>query len=160
MNQPIEQNHQGAINNQVRANMIGGNDEQASFDASTMGSTSGSGTGTGNGAFLADTNDVKPSVPLHSELNEVINGEKSSTMPLVDLLPDKSQNKDDWFDTSVQPDFDETYDYMIGIDTVGQSLKNASHDIRGTVPCPKINGVSPWGNSSIEPDYNITGLGC
>ena len=47
--------------------------------------------------------------------------------------------------------------YIIGINTVGQSLKNASYDIRGTVANPKFS-ISPWNNSTIEPDYNIKSL--
>lgn len=45
----------------------------------------------------------------------------------------------------------------IGVNTVGSSLKNPSHDIRGDIPNPKIT-TSPWNNSSIEPDTNIKGL--
>lgn len=45
----------------------------------------------------------------------------------------------------------------MGVNTVGSSLKNATHDIRGDIPNPKIN-VSPWNNSTIEPDTNIKGL--
>lgn len=47
--------------------------------------------------------------------------------------------------------------YVVGVDTVGQSLKNASHDLRGTIANPKYN-VSPWLNSTYEPDYNIKPL--
>jgi hypothetical protein len=47
--------------------------------------------------------------------------------------------------------------YIIGINTVGQSLKNASYDIRGTIPNPKFV-VSPWGNSTYEPDFNLKPL--
>ena len=45
----------------------------------------------------------------------------------------------------------------LGIDTVGQSRKNASHDVREAPPCPKFN-IGPWNNSTIEPDYNIKSL--
>lgn len=45
----------------------------------------------------------------------------------------------------------------IGVNTIGSSLKNASHDLRGSPPCPKFV-VSPWMQSSIEPDLNIMGL--
>lgn len=45
----------------------------------------------------------------------------------------------------------------IGIDTVGQSLRNASYDIRGSVPTPKFD-VGPFNNSTIEYDYNIKSL--
>lgn len=45
--------------------------------------------------------------------------------------------------------------YVIGTNTVGQSLKNPSYDLRGCPPNPKYV-VSPWNNSTYEPDqYNI-----
>ena len=80
-----------------------------------------------------------------------------------DYLPKES--RDDWFNT----DFSQakyklnddklinTEKYVIGVNTVGQSLKNASYDIRGAVNVPKYS-VSPWQNSTIEPDYNIKPL--
>ena len=45
----------------------------------------------------------------------------------------------------------------MGVNTVGSSLKNGSLDYRGDIPNPKIN-VSPWNNSTIEPDTNIKGI--
>ena len=45
----------------------------------------------------------------------------------------------------------------VGINTVGTSHKNGSYDLRGNPPCPKFV-VSPWLQSSIEPDLNIKGL--
>lgn len=42
----------------------------------------------------------------------------------------------------------------VGNNTVGSSLKNPSYDIRGNEACPKFV-VSPWLQSSIEPDINI-----
>ena len=47
--------------------------------------------------------------------------------------------------------------YVVGVNTVGQSLKNASYDIRGTIPNPKYT-VSPWNNSTYEADYNLKPL--
>lgn len=46
----------------------------------------------------------------------------------------------------------------LGINTVSTTLKNPSHDIRGTVPNPKYV-VSPWANSSWEPDTNLNSQG-
>jgi len=45
----------------------------------------------------------------------------------------------------------------IGIDTIGQSLRNASYDIRGSVPIPKLD-IGPFNNSTIEYDYNVKSL--
>ncbi len=46
---------------------------------------------------------------------------------------------------------------FIGINTVGQSLRNASLDLRAAPPCPRVN-VSIWNQSTIEPDTNIKSL--
>lgn len=42
--------------------------------------------------------------------------------------------------------------YHIGIDTVGQSLRNANLQIRSEPPNPQLS-VGPWNNSTIEPDF-------
>ena len=80
-----------------------------------------------------------------------------------DYLP-VEKNKQ-WFDTdfsqaqvNIQDDkLINTERYVIGINTVGESLKNASYDIRGTIPNPKFI-VSPWNNSTYEPDFNLKPL--
>ena len=41
--------------------------------------------------------------------------------------------------------------FHVGVNTVGQSLKNANRQIRAEPPNPQVN-VSPWMNSSIGPD--------
>lgn len=43
--------------------------------------------------------------------------------------------------------------YHIGINTVGQTLRNASHDLRSEYPNPQVP-VSPWMQTTIEPDLN------
>jgi hypothetical protein len=40
---------------------------------------------------------------------------------------------------------------LIGVNTVGSSLRNASWDLRSEPPNPQVQ-VSPWMQSSIEPD--------
>ncbi len=42
--------------------------------------------------------------------------------------------------------------YHIGIDTVGQTLRNANLQIRSEPPNPQLN-VGPWNQSTIESDY-------
>jgi hypothetical protein len=47
-----------------------------------------------------------------------------------------------------------TVNRPVGIDTIGQTLRNASHDLRGNgVPNPKVV-VSPWNQSTIDADLN------
>jgi hypothetical protein len=80
-----------------------------------------------------------------------------------DFLP--MEVKGEWFDTDFSlAKFDinddaliNTQRFSVGINTVGQSLKNASHDVRGTIPNPKFT-VSPWNNSTYEPDFNLKPL--
>jgi hypothetical protein len=74
----------------------------------------------------------------------------------TELLPNEA-NKD-WFEdvqaTSIKnPHMINIY-RPIGVNTISTTLKNPSHDIRGTPPNPR-NFVSPWNMSSIEPDLNI-----
>jgi hypothetical protein len=42
--------------------------------------------------------------------------------------------------------------YHIGIDTIGQTLRNANQQIRSEPPNPQLN-VGPWNQSTIEPDF-------
>jgi hypothetical protein len=42
--------------------------------------------------------------------------------------------------------------YHIGIDTIGQTLRNANLQIRSEPPNPQLY-VGPWNLSTIEPDF-------
>lgn len=88
---------------------------------------------------------------------------KAKKLTAKDLLPKES--KDDWFDMPYDKKqmmrienenllAGASTQSKIGIDTQGQTLKNASWDLRAAPPNPKFN-VGPWNNSTIEPDYNI-----
>ena len=41
--------------------------------------------------------------------------------------------------------------YLIGVDTIGSTLRNANQQIRSEPPNPQLL-VSPWNNTTIEPD--------
>jgi hypothetical protein len=77
-----------------------------------------------------------------------------------DLLPKKNEN---WFETpSVGSKIDDANLladalFKLGVDTVGNTKKNPSYDIRGTIANPKFP-ISPWNNSSYEPDNNLRSL--
>jgi hypothetical protein len=43
--------------------------------------------------------------------------------------------------------------FHIGINTVGQTLRNANLQLRSEPPCPQVK-VSPWMTSTIEPDVS------
>lgn len=87
------------------------------------------------------------------------NNEDTTKLKSSEFLPQElNQN---WFDKDFNQvkeiDQDTLIDvsqYSSGMDTVGQTLKNPSYDIRGNIPNPK-NIISPFLNSSIEPDNNI-----
>lgn len=73
------------------------------------------------------------------------------------MLP--QEVNDDWFQVTPDPISVKNRHLInttrpIGVNTIGTSLRNASYDIRGTPPNPK-HVVSPFLNSSIEPDHNI-----
>lgn len=90
---------------------------------------------------------------------------KKSTKPedlfnVDSFLP--AELRDDWFE--VMPDTINVKNRHlinvsrpIGINTVGSSHKNASYDLRGSPPNPKLI-VSPFLNSSIDPDTNIKSI--
>lgn len=65
----------------------------------------------------------------------------------------------DWFEVPAEPVSVKNRHLVnvirpFGIDTIVSSKKGAGQDLRGTIPNPKTV-VSPWLNSSIEPDFNI-----
>ena len=85
---------------------------------------------------------------------------KQTTFNVNDFLPQDINNT--WFQTDVnnarnnvdQATLIDVAKFCQGVDTIGQSLKNPSYDIRGNIPNPKIV-VSPFLNSSYDPDTNI-----
>jgi len=44
--------------------------------------------------------------------------------------------------------------YHIGLDTIGQTLKNANQQLRSDPVIPKTN-VGPWNQSTIEPGFQV-----
>ena len=46
-----------------------------------------------------------------------------------------------------------TAGFHVGVNTVGQSLRNANYQLRSEPPNPQVK-VSPWMQSTIEPDTN------
>lgn len=69
---------------------------------------------------------------------------------------------DDWFEVQPEPISVKNRHLInitkpIGVNTIGTSLKLSSRDIRGTPVVPKTV-ISPWLQSSIEPDLNLKPL--
>ena len=74
-----------------------------------------------------------------------------------ELLPGHSDNK--WSDVNPMPDgelgeqnFLEA-GHHVGVNTVGQSLRNANRQLRSEPPNPQVK-VSPWMQTTIGPDTN------
>lgn len=79
----------------------------------------------------------------------------------ADLLPADANSKYTQLNPqcagSIQDQNYLTAGYHIGVNTVGQSLRNANLQLRYEPPNPQIP-VSPWQISTIEPDQRIQGL--
>jgi len=95
---------------------------------------------------------------VFSSLDNVSNAsmERSSVQNPSDLLPRDNNSK--WADLNPSGKGDLANinllkaGYHIGIDTIGQTLRNANLQIRSEPPNPQIN-VGPWNQSTITPDY-------
>lgn len=80
-----------------------------------------------------------------------------STLQAPDLLPTEGDNA--WLETSPKAQGHITDQNWLesghhnGINTVGQSLKNANKQLRSDPRIPKIN-VGPWLQSTYDPDTN------
>jgi len=95
------------------------------------------------------------------KFKSVTQNEPRKTLTTTELLPTKKNS--DWFQVPNEK-FNlleavdlEIPEIKVGIDTVGQSRKNATYDLRAAPPNPKFV-VSPWNNSTIEQDYNTKPL--
>jgi hypothetical protein len=79
------------------------------------------------------------------------------TLVSGDLLPSNNENEYNQYNietTYLDANLAANGVNKLGIDTIQSSKRNASHDLRGSIPCPKFV-VSPWNNSTIDPDLNI-----
>jgi len=121
------------------------------------------------GAFNAADTAVQPSNPLgQNEVFSDVNGIQTS-MPNVpsscgganiqnpaELLPKDSNSEWAQLNPSGMGELSNVNllkaGYHIGIDTIGQSLRNANLQIRSEPPNPQLN-VGPWNQSTIEPDF-------
>ena len=116
------------------------------------------------GNTAADVNDNNTSVTAQN-MQKLMKENEDNKLKFNsgELLPKEVNN--DWFETDfshAQVNVDDsnlvvTDRYIVGVNTVGQSLKNPSYDIRAAPICPKFT-VSPWQQSTIEPDFNIKNM--
>jgi hypothetical protein len=145
--QQVKTNLDNVINN----NILDGSDNSKQYNY-----INSEQTGLDNNLYI-----LKPNV-IEDKFKNVMPQDTRKSLVSKDLLPNSNSN-DDWFQVP-NDKFDlleavdlEIPEIKIGIDTVGQSRKNATYDIRAAPPNPKFV-VSPWSNSTIEPDYNIKSL--
>ena len=96
-------------------------------------------------SLLSGTNEVAP--PSTS-----LNRDK---LTATDLLPTDAASKWAQINPSSSGELTDqnflTAGYHIGINTVGQSMRNANLQLRSEIPNPQV-AVSPWLISTIEPD--------
>ena len=102
--------------------------------------------------------------PLSNEdyesVQQLVNQDQASVLNSDDLLPKISDNQNatgsscpKWGEEIIIDGPGNIVDpeVLVGIDTVGQSLRNASLDLRAAPIIPKTD-VCPWNNSTIEAD--------
>jgi hypothetical protein len=97
--------------------------------------------------------------PMTSDPTACIRKEKLTAQ---DLLPKDATNmKWSQINPSSSGDITDqnflTAGYHLGVNTVGQSLRNANLQLRSEIPNPQVS-VSPWMISTIEPDVRSTTL--
>ena len=115
------------------------------------------------------SNSVQPSQPLgENEVFASANGTKTSTPGLPtscsqpnvqnpsELLPNDTNSQWAQLNPSGKGELSSINllkaGYHIGIDTIGQSLRNSNLQVRSEPPNPQLN-IGPWNQSTIEPDF-------
>jgi len=80
---------------------------------------------------------------------------KRDKLTATDLLPSDASNKWSQINPSSSGELADqnflTAGYHIGVNTIGQSMRNANLQLRSEIPNPQV-AVSPWLISTIEPD--------
>lgn len=107
-------------------------------------------TGKYTAPFQSDGKECKPNQELEPE----------EVFDLNKFLP--QETKSDWFEVMPEPIPVKNRHLIsvsrpLGINTVAQSRRNASHDLRSDIPNPK-DVVSPWGQSTIEVNLPLKSL--
>ena len=124
----------------------------------------------GSADCCGDSSNYQPSNPLgHNETNAPVSGIQTNqhglpasctSKQVVDpsqLLPKDGNNKFSQMNPMGAGDVKDVSfikaGYHIGINTVGQSLRNANLQLRSEPANPQLN-VGPWNTSTIGPDFN------
>lgn len=109
-------------------------------------------------AMPAGLNEL-PSSPNNSQniISNAPNNLKSNPIDPQALLP--KDNNNEWAKLNPSTNTQNLLNagHHAGIDTKGASLRNANLQIRSDPPCPR-NNVSPWLQSTIDPDMTRKAL--
>ena len=156
----IEGQNNNNSNNRVNNNNNGANNNRANNNRANN-------NGANNNGAKNNSSKVMAALPLgDNEQFASVSGIKTPTRSCYpqnslkpdDLLPQDKKNKVN--------DFDKEYPvsegilkgvnfleagYQVGVNTVGQSLRNSNQQLRSEPPNPQVN-VSPWQNTTIGPD--------
>jgi hypothetical protein len=101
-------------------------------------------------------NEVFSSVNGSSNTNQISSCSKPQTQNPSDLLPKDNNSQWAQLNPSGKGELANINllkaGYNIGIDTIGQSLRNANQQLRSDPPCPQLY-VGPFNNSTIGPDF-------
>jgi len=139
-----------SINNNVNNNGVQGNDQNINNYASI--------NGEGYSNKYANVKDTFENQSTQDPTTCI----KKEKLTSKDLLPNDAQNLI-WskINPSSQANIEDqnflTAGYHIGVNTIGQSLRNANLQVRSEIPNPQV-AVSPWLISTIEPDIRSTTL--
>jgi hypothetical protein len=139
-----------SINNNVNNNGVQGNDQNINNYASI--------NGEGYSNKYANVKDTFENQSTQDPTSCI----KKEKLTSKDLLPNDAQNLI-WskINPSSQANIEDqnflTAGYHIGVNTIGQSLRNANLQLRSEIPNPQV-AVSPWLISTIEPDIRSTTL--
>jgi len=139
-----------SINNNINNNGVQGNDENITNYASI--------NGEGYDNKYANVKDTFENQTTQDPTTCI----KKEKLTSKDLLPNDAQNLI-WskINPSSQANIEDqnflTAGYHIGVNTIGQSLRNANLQLRSEIPNPQV-AVSPWLISTIEPDVRSTTL--
>jgi hypothetical protein len=107
-----------------------------------------------------DVKYTKISEGFETQMTEPTSCIKKEKLTSQDLLPKDAQSLV-WskMNPSSQANIEDqnflTAGYHIGVNTVGQSLRNANLQLRSEIPNPQV-AVSPWMISTIEPDIRAS----
>ena len=122
-----------------------------------------------SGNSVAQQNSVRPNESLDNEdykavdfsVEQKVGGDcfpRDKSLTAADLLPKDAANST-WAQVvpAAQGDVDNqnylSAGFHMGINTISSTNKIASYDLRSTPPNPKLS-VSPWMNSTVEPDQS------